>query len=96
MNRKKSKGLDFPVRTCVGCRKAKPKSEMMRFVSKGGELISDIKGIMPGRGVYLCRDEECFDKALKTKAFARGLRTSVKEESIRETLETAREMMKNA
>jgi predicted RNA-binding protein YlxR (DUF448 family) len=66
----KNKGRETkePIRTCVGCTTKRPQRELIRL----GE----------GRGAYLCPDEECFEKAMKRKAFARALRREVRQEEI--------------
>ncbi len=50
MPKKKS----FPERTCVNCRLKAPKKELIRLVVKEGKIVLDEKGILPGRGAYLC------------------------------------------
>lgn len=64
----------MPVRTCVGCRLAADKKELIRIVmtDKGAEV--DFDGKMPGRGVYVCASRKCLDDALKKNAIARGLK----------------------
>ena len=42
-----------PVRTCVGCGRKAPQSELLRFVAKAGALTPGREE--PGRGVYTCR-----------------------------------------
>jgi predicted RNA-binding protein YlxR (DUF448 family) len=53
-----------PVRTCVGCRVRRPKSDLVRFVcGRKGITI----GAADGRGTYLCRNTSCLEKALRRK-----------------------------
>jgi predicted RNA-binding protein YlxR (DUF448 family) len=42
-----------------------------------GELVVDGSGRMPGRGVYLCRQEECLNRAMQRRAIERSLGASV-------------------
>ncbi|MFQ5899935.1 MAG: YlxR family protein [Thermodesulfobacteriota bacterium] len=59
-----------PQRTCIGCRKVKEKSDLLRFViNTGGELVCDLEKRLNGRGAYLCRDKNCIRVALKKKRF---------------------------
>lgn len=61
-----------PMRRCLGCMEMKPKTELVRVVkNKDGEVLLDLKGKAPGRGAYICKDEECFAKARKAKRFER-------------------------
>jgi len=62
-----------PERTCLGCRKALPQSELLRLVrSPQGELLPDLHRRLPGRGVYLCYDRSCIALAFKKNLFQRG------------------------
>ncbi|MDR3072235.1 MAG: YlxR family protein [Clostridiales Family XIII bacterium] len=61
------------MRRCVGCMESKPKSELIRITEKNGLPVPDPTGKDNGRGVYLCNDEACFEKAKKRKSITRGL-----------------------
>ncbi|MEW6172215.1 MAG: YlxR family protein [Bacillota bacterium] len=80
----------IPQRLCVGCREMKPKRELIRIVRTPGEQIAvDSTGKMPGRGVYICPSESCFNEAIKGKRLGRALERAVPEEiveAIREEL----------
>jgi predicted RNA-binding protein YlxR (DUF448 family) len=52
---------------------SKPKKELVRLVAAEGMPHVDSAGKANGRGVYLCTDEECLEKALKKNALTRGL-----------------------
>ncbi|MCR4724176.1 MAG: YlxR family protein [Clostridia bacterium] len=67
----------LPERRCIGCMKSKPKQELVRIVADGNGLHIDPSGKMPGRGAYLCRNEECAKLALRKNAFGRNLKTEV-------------------
>ena len=64
-----------PLRTCAGCGRKAPKSELLRFVAHEGALMPGATA--PGRGVYTCRRLQCFERAVSTRGFARTLRTPV-------------------
>lgn len=66
-----------PERRCIGCMKSKPKKELIRIVASEDGLQIDTHGKMPGRGAYLCPNEECVQLALKKNAFGRNLKTEV-------------------
>jgi uncharacterized protein len=52
----------------------------MRVVrSSGGELTVDPTGRLPGRGAYLHWSAECIRQAMRRKALARSLRTTLSE-----------------
>jgi predicted RNA-binding protein YlxR (DUF448 family) len=64
-----------PIRTCVGCGRKAPQSELLRFVAPDGTLTPGRR--RPGRGAYTCRRLACFERAASRRAFARVLRRSV-------------------
>ncbi len=65
----------IPVRMCAGCRKRRPKEELIRLVLKdGGKLVIDGERTLPGRGAYICVERECFQLAIKKKGFVRAFR----------------------
>jgi len=71
----------IPMRQCLGCRQMQPKRELIRVVrSPEGEISLDFKGKKPGRGAYVCPDQECFKKVRKSKALERALETTVPDE----------------
>jgi len=64
----------MPVRTCVGCRRKTDQADLVRYAIVSGEIVADEAGTMPGRGAYVCRGDECFEKAMKTGALKRALK----------------------
>lgn len=63
----------IPMRMCLGCNEMKPKKELMRVVkSPEGEISLDFTGKKNGRGAYVCRSEECFNKARKARRFEKS------------------------
>ena len=67
-------------RTCVGCREESPRRALIRIVrSPDGSVVVDERGKLPGRGAYLCARRECLERARKSGALARALRTAVPE-----------------
>ncbi|WP_438871158.1 YlxR family protein [Paractinoplanes tereljensis] len=76
------RGVDFsmagPTRTCVGCRKRAPASELVRFVVAGSwddfRFQPDPNRRLPGRGAHLHPDPACFAQAERRRAFGRALR----------------------
>jgi predicted RNA-binding protein YlxR (DUF448 family) len=81
----------IPQRQCLGCREMKPKKELLRVVrSKEGVISLDFKGKAPGRGAYVCPNEACLKKAVKSRALERSLSQAIPEEifaQLREKLE---------
>lgn len=58
----------IPMRMCLGCGEMKPKKELMRAVkSPEGDISLDFTGKKAGRGAYICRCGECFEKARKAR-----------------------------
>jgi len=55
----------YPVRTCLGCGARSNKAELVRLVVSAGVLVADRMKILPGRGVYCCRSEKCYQRLVK-------------------------------
>jgi uncharacterized protein len=68
-----------PVRTCAGCGRKAPQSELIRFAAPSGRLEAGRE--LPGRGVYTCARLACFERAAASRAFNRVLRRNVVVES---------------
>ena len=63
----------IPIRQCLGCREHKPKNELIRVVrSPEGEVSLDFRGKKPGRGAYVCPDNQCLAKVRKSRALERA------------------------
>lgn len=63
------------MRTCAGCGRRAPQSELARFAAVEGVLVEG--RTLPGRGVYTCRSVACFHAARTRRGFTRTLRASV-------------------
>ena len=70
-----------PLRKCLGCDEMIGKKGLLRIVrSKEGEISLDLTGKKSGRGAYICKDIQCFEKARKRKAFERSLKCKIPDE----------------
>jgi uncharacterized protein len=70
-----------PMRSCAGCRRERPKREMVRIVrTPDGPVVVDATGKRAGRGTYLCPEAECWHKALRSGALGRVLKTEITSE----------------
>jgi predicted RNA-binding protein YlxR (DUF448 family) len=77
-----------PQRTCVGCRTIRPKREMVRIVRTPDQGVKiDESGKAPGRGAYLCRERQCWERALSEKRLDHALQTSLSKEEWEALLE---------
>lgn len=71
----------IPQRMCTGCMEMKPKKELIRVVkNKDNEVSIDLTGKKPGRGAYICKNEECLNKAFKSKRLEKNLEVKISEE----------------
>lgn len=82
----------IPLRKCTGCTEMKPKRELIRVVKSpetkdadgnvlsGGEISLDLTGKKPGRGAYVCKNTQCFEKARKARRFERSLSCKIPDE----------------
>jgi len=63
-----------PVRMCIGCRIHRPQAQLVRCtLGADGPTVSRTSA---GRGAWLC-SIECFDTAVRRKAFGRAWRCDV-------------------
>ncbi len=59
----------------------KAKKELIRVVkSPEGEINIDLKGKAPGRGAYLCKDQNCVDMASKNRALEKTFSRKIEQE----------------
>ena len=78
----------IPMRMCVGCREMKEKRSLMRVVkSPEGAISFDRVGKAPGRGAYVCKSKECFEKAVKQRQLERALETRIDEAVFNQLME---------
>ncbi len=68
----------IPVRTCIVERARKEKPFLLRFVlSPQAEVVPDLKGTLPGRGVWVTARRQSVAEAVKRRAFQRAFRKPV-------------------
>ena len=71
----------IPMRMCLGCGEMKPKRVLIRVVkSKEGDISLDLTGKKSGRGAYICKSVECFEKARKARKFERSFSCMISED----------------
>lgn len=71
----------IPMRSCIVTKEKLPKQELIRIVrTPNQEVIVDLTGKANGRGAYLKKDLEVFEKAKKSKILDRILEIEVKKE----------------
>ena len=61
----------------------------MRLTYSNGAFLADADSRRDGRGIYLCRDEECISNSFKRKAWNRIARSRVDTEEIMRVVEEA-------
>ncbi|KIC32936.1 RNA-binding protein [Leisingera sp. ANG-S5] len=65
-------------RKCIATGESQPKQGLIRFVmGPDGQVVPDVMGKLPGRGVYVASSREALAAAVKKKLFARGFRAQV-------------------
>jgi uncharacterized protein len=66
-------------RMCVLTREVRPVADLIRFVvGPDGAAVPDLKGKLPGRGVWVTATENTLSEAIKRKALARGFKRDVR------------------
>lgn len=68
----------IPYRMCIVTREKFPKKELIRVVKdKDNNIFVDEVGKANGRGVYLKKDIDVINKAIKNKSIDRALEVSI-------------------
>ncbi len=69
-----------PERSCIACNEKKDKKELLRIVRTPEKNIEiDLTGKKNGRGAYICKNEECLNKLIKSKRLDRTFETEIDE-----------------
>lgn len=82
-------------RTCLGCRGKFDRNLLLRVVRvSGGDGEKIIKydpdSKLQGRGAWVCKKNECIDKAKKSRSFERTLKARIMEDVYEELTCAAR------
>ncbi|WP_027235969.1 RNA-binding protein [Leisingera caerulea] len=65
-------------RKCIATGDTEPKQGLIRFVmGPEGQVVPDVMGKLPGRGVYVASSRAALETAVKKKLFARGFKSQV-------------------
>tara|TARA_R110002020_G_scaffold38961_1_gene116598 strand:+ start:98 stop:721 length:624 start_codon:yes stop_codon:yes gene_type:complete len=68
-----------PVRKCIATGEVQPKYGLVRFViGPEGQVVPDILGKLPGRGMYVAADRGALDLATKKNSFSRAAKQPAK------------------
>ena len=66
-------------RMCAATRIVRPVSDLVRFVvGPQGEVVPDVKGKLPGRGIWITATRDALGEAIKRKAFTRSFKREVR------------------
>ena len=75
----RAKERDEPERRCLVTRETGPKAGLIRFVvGPGDEIVPDLAGKLPGRGLWVTAGADVLAQAVKRGAFSRGAKRPVK------------------
>jgi hypothetical protein len=70
---------DGPERKCIATGEVQPKYGLIRFVvGPEGQVVPDILGKLPGRGMYVAADRAALEKAAAKGLFSRSAKQPVK------------------
>jgi len=87
----------IPQRTCVACRKVKPKRELIRLVrTSDGSVEVDTGGKKAGRGVYLCPTQECWEIGLKNGQLEYSLKVKLTQDKREQLIRFAKDLLKDS
>ena len=89
-----NKEKHIPKRRCIGCMESKPQAELIRIAYGTGCAI-DTSGAGLGRGMYICRSEDCLNKAVKRNSFQRASKGSVSGNAVDDVVKELYEIIKS-
>jgi uncharacterized protein len=73
---------EAPQRRCLVTREVKGQDQMIRFVlDPCGQVVPDLDGRLPGRGMWLSADRNVLNKAVAANLFARAARAPARVEA---------------
>lgn len=73
-----AKDRDEPERRCIVTGESQPKGGLIRFViGPEGQVVPDVMGKLPGRGIYVAADRAALTKAAAKGLFARAAKAPV-------------------
>ena len=70
----------IPTRKCVCCQQKGSKYELIRIVETADGFSPDFKNILPGRGAYICKKDECILNMEKRNVLSRAFKKKVSHE----------------
>jgi predicted RNA-binding protein YlxR (DUF448 family) len=80
-----------PQRTCVGCHQVQDKKELLRLVLTAYNKVEiDPNGKKAGRGTYICRNQDCWQKGLNVRNLERALKIKINQQNIEELAKEGR------
>lgn len=69
---------DGPERRCIATGETQPRGGLVRFVvAPDGQVVADLAGRLPGRGIWVSADRAAIEKAARKGLFARAARAPV-------------------
>jgi predicted RNA-binding protein YlxR (DUF448 family) len=75
---KSGEGSGEPERKCIATGDVQSKHGLIRFVvGPDGQIVADILGKLPGRGVWVSSDRVALEEAVKKNLFSKAARTKV-------------------
>lgn len=69
---------------CVACRQLKTRDQLFRFVKIKGqvEFLRNPDGLRPGKGLYICRDNECWARLWSRRNLKRTIASRLSTEAV--------------
>ena len=75
---RRDREIEMPMRRCIATGASRPAAEMVRFViGPGGAVVPDIRGRLPGRGIWVSADHDALSKAARRNLFSKAARVRV-------------------
>ncbi len=70
---KSKRPVTVPERRCIVTRRSRPIASLLRFVvAPDGQIVLDLRRRLEGRGLWVCAQKDCVERAVRTRAFAKS------------------------
>lgn len=84
---------NVPMRRCCGCNQSFPKAQLIKVAGRDGQACIDMADRAAGRGVYVCKNNECIKQAERRRAIGRNLHTELSKELLEQLFQEMRDMV---
>ncbi|MFW5998169.1 MAG: YlxR family protein [Bacillota bacterium] len=76
-----------PVKKCIACGERRNEIELIKIVKNKNQVLVDPSNNLPGRGVYICPNQICINKAKDNNLLSDALKTNINDKFYNDIME---------